>query len=100
MRIAGRRNIGVLTLLLVLTLPCPATAGATACDSEAWAFYGAVRNAGGRPIADARVHLLLDKMNATAYAREGMRARRFWTNEYGKFQGGLICSDNSDSPNP
>ena len=93
------RNVGAIALLLAAAIAFPSSA-ATHCDSEAWAFYGAVRDTSGRPVAEARVYLLLDKINEAAYAREGMRARRFWTNEYGKYQAGLICGDNSDSPNP
>ena len=89
-------------LAVAAALPFAAAlpAAGSPCDSEAWAFYGAVRDSGGRPVANARVHLLLDKINEAAYAREGMRAKRFWTNEFGKYQAGLICSDDSDAPNP
>ncbi len=75
-------------------------AGAVDCDYDAWAFFGAVRNAGGHPIGDAEVFLLLDKVNQADYLKEGVRGRRFRTNEYGKYQAGLVCSDNRDAPNP
>lgn len=86
-------------VLLVLAGLGGATDGAT-CDLDAWAFYGAVRTSGGQPIGDAEVFLLLDKISQSAYAREGVRGRRFRTNEYGKYQAGLVCSDSRDAPNP
>ena len=46
-----------LLFLLALTL---GTTEAARCPSDAWAFYGAVRDRGGRPIADARLSFLLD----------------------------------------
>jgi len=70
------------------------------CDHDAWAFYGAVRDVAGRPIGDAQVFLLLDKVNEADYVREGVRGRRFRTNEFGKYQAGLVCSDDRDAPNP
>jgi len=75
-------------------------ADAFECGHNAWAFYGAVRDAGGQPIGDAEVFLLLDKVNQTDYLKVGVRGRRFRTNEYGKYQAGLICSDSRDAPNP
>lgn len=74
--------------------------GAVECAHEAWAFYGAVRDSAGQPIGDAQVFLLLDKVNQADYVREGVRGRRFRTNEFGKYQAGLICNDDSDAPNP
>ncbi len=74
--------------------------GALECESDAWAFYGAVRDGGGRPVGDAEVFLLLDKISEAEYFREGVRGRRFRTNEYGKYRAGLVCSDTRDSPNP
>ena len=84
-------------LILVVSAP-PAVAGS--CDSDAWAFYGAVRDASGNPIGDAEVFLLLDKIDQSEYLEEGVRGRRFRSNDYGKYQAGLICDDNSDNPNP
>lgn len=74
--------------------------GAAECDHDAWAFYGAVRTTGGQPVGDAEVFLLLDKVNESVYAKEGVRGRRFRTNEFGKYQAGLVCSDTRDAPNP
>jgi len=86
-------------LLILCFLGAPET-GAVECDYDAWAFYGAVRDLGGKPIGDAEVFLLLDKVNEAAYLRDGVRGRRFRTNEYGKYQAGLVCGDNRDAPNP
>ena len=74
--------------------------GASECDFDAWAFYGAVHDPGGQPVDDAQVFLLLDKMDQTDYVKEGVRGRRFRTNEYGKYQAGLVCGDDRDAPNP
>jgi len=84
--------IGLLALLL-----SPAQAG---CDRDAWAFYGAVRDGGGRPIADARINLLLDRPASGTDARKGDRWSSFYSNEFGKYQAGLVCSDSSDRANP
>ena len=96
---APRRRLAAAALLLAGLASWPAQAGPS-CRSDAWAVYGAVRTAGGAPVDDAEVFLLLDKIDARAYAREGVRGRRFRTNEFGKYQAGLICSDSSDRPNP
>jgi len=85
--------------LITFVLIAPG-AGAVDCDYDAWAFFGAVRDAGGQPLGDAEVFLLLDKVNQADYLREGVRGRRFRTNVYGKYQAGLVCSDNRDAPNP
>ena len=85
-------------VVLISLAALPAAAGG--CDSDAWAFYGAVRDASGNPIGDAEVFLLLDKIDQSEYLKEGVRGRRFRSNEYGKYQAGLICDDNSDNPNP
>jgi len=87
------------SFFLACVLATPGVA-ALDCKSDAWAFYGAVRDAGGRPVGDAEVFLLLDKIDEAEYLREGVRGRRFRTNEYGKFQAGLVCSDTRDAPNP
>ena len=87
-------------ILLITFLLLAPQVGAVDCEYEAWAFFGAVRNAGGQPIGDAEVFLLLDKVSEGDYLREGVRGRRFRTNEYGKYQAGLVCSDNRDAPNP
>ena len=86
-------------MLILFVLLAPA-AGAVDCEQDIWAFFGAVRDSGGQPIDDAEVFLLLDKVNRADYLRDGVRGRRFRTNEYGKYQAGLICSDNRDAPNP
>ncbi len=86
-------------LLLAALLATPGV-GALDCASDAWAFYGTVRDAGGRPVGDAEVFLLLDKISEAEYLREGVRGRRFRTNEFGKYQAGLVCSDTRDAPNP
>ena len=86
-------------VLIACLLIAPATS-AVDCSHDAWAFYGAVREAGGQPINDAEVFLLLDKVSRADYLEDGVRGRRFRTNEYGKYQAGLVCSDNRDAPNP
>ncbi len=85
--------------LFFCCLIAPPAAGAD-CGHDNWAFYGAVRDAAGRPVADAQVLFLLDKVNRADYLKEGVRGRRFRTNEFGKYQAGLICNDDSDAPNP
>lgn len=87
-------------LFLIACFLIAPVAGAVDCDYDAWAFYGAVRDRGGQPIGDAEVFLLLDKVSQSDYIKVGVRGRRFRTNEYGKYQAGLICSDNRDAPNP
>jgi len=89
--------MGPILVAAILAAPC---AGAAKCESDAWAFYGAVRDAGGRPIGDAVVFLLLDKPRPVEDFSTGTRGRSFRTNEYGKYQAGLFCTDDSDSPNP
>lgn len=94
------RRIAQLGIVFALWGGVSAIAAAERCDSDVWAFFGAVRDSAGQPIGDAEVFLLLDKINHADYLKEGVRGRRFHTNEYGKFQAGLICSDSSDRPNP
>ena len=86
--------------VLVAAILCAPHAGAAKCESDAWVFYGSVRDAGGRPIGDAVVFLLLDKLKPVEDSPTGTRGRSFRTNEYGKYQAGLFCTDDSDSPNP
>ena len=89
--------MGPVLAAAILAVPC---ATAAKCESDAWAFYGAVRDAGGRPISDAVVFLLLDKLRPVEDSPTGRRGRSFRTNEYGKYQAGVFCTDDSDSPNP
>ncbi len=89
--------MGPVLVAAILAAPC---ATAAKCESDAWAFYGAVRDAGGRPISDAVVFLLLDKLKPVEDSPTGTRGRSFRTNEYGKYQAGLFCTDDLDSPNP
>ena len=86
--------------VLAAAILCAPHARAAKCESDAWAFYGSVRDAGGRPIGDAVVFLLLDKLRPVEGSPTGTRGHSFRTNEYGKYQAGLFCTDDSDSPNP
>ncbi len=86
--------------ILAAAILCVPQARAATCESDAWAFYGSVRDAGGRPIDDAVVFLLLDKLRPVKDSPTGTRGRSFRTNKYGKYQAGLFCTDDSDSPNP
>lgn len=74
-----------------------------ACKPARYQIMGSVLDAGGRPIADASVRLLLDQVSAQKFAEEGPRARLIRANRFGKYLALIDCDQArgiSDAPNP
>ena len=80
-----------------------AVAQAGICDPPRYQILGKAVDPGGRPVADATVRLLLDRISAEEFQKHGPRARLRRTNSSGIYVGLLDCGAGdvvTDAPNP
>ena len=88
------RHLATILLLLCILIPSSTLLGAP-CTSSTYRITGSVRDAGGNPIADASVFLLLDVVSEKKFNEHGMRAARFRTDGAGRYHGEIACKDTS-----
>lgn len=78
-----------------------APALAAACSSGYYQVTGIVRDTTGRPLADARVFVLLDTISEKKFLEQGVRARSFRTDGAGRFTANIDCNARGgDARNP
>jgi hypothetical protein len=77
--------------------------GADPCKPARYQIMGKVRDVNGRPVGDATVRLLLDRISAPKFSAEGPRARLTRTNDFGTYVALIDCDEargTTDAPNP
>jgi hypothetical protein len=67
------------------------------CRADRWVVTGSVEDSTGRPVADARVRVLLDRISEKSFLKNaGTRARSALTNAAGRYQVELLCGSQPD----
>jgi hypothetical protein len=97
-----RATRALFALTLLIGIPC-STSSAGACDPPRYQILGKVVDPGGRPLVDATVRLLLDRISAQEFASQGPRARLRRTNSSGTYLALIDCDEArgiTDAPNP
>jgi len=88
-------------LLLLSLLPASiAGAGGNVCPATENVVVGSVIGPGGRPLADAKVYGLLDRVSEKQTMKQGIRARSTRTDASGRFELPIQCGEVSGQPNP
>jgi hypothetical protein len=87
-----------IVLLALVGSGVGAPALAADCGNEYY-VAGAVLDAASRPVANAEVWVLLDKISEKKYRQQGLRARSFRTDGGGVYSAHVVCG-NRGGPNP
>jgi protocatechuate 3,4-dioxygenase beta subunit len=74
-----------------------ATTSASAGCGNRYLVGGRVLDASGRPLADARVYVLLDRISEKKFGEQGLRAVRIRTDAAGRYTAHIECGAR---PNP
>jgi len=87
--------------LLLIIAGCMAVmpAAVAECGNE-YQVRGVVRDGGGRPVSDARVWVLLDKISEKKTIAQGIRARQARTDRSGIFSAHVVCGGENGGSNP
>ena len=97
------RAYPALLAIAVATWLCPALLAGGACKPARYTVMGQVTDSGGRPLVDARVRLLLDRVSGKKTADHGVRALSTRTNAAGSFVQYIDCDElavRGDRPSP
>src|SRR5262245_3421146 len=89
--------------LTIVSAFAASPAGAVTCKPARYQLLGRVLDAGGAPLADASVRLVLDEVSAERFAEEGPRARLTRTGSSGAYLALIDCETTgapSDAPSP
>jgi len=87
-------------LLLILACCLAVVPAAIAGCGNEYHVGGVVRDGGGRPISDAQVWVLLDKISEKKTIAQGIRARKTRTDRKGSFSARVVCGGENGGPNP
>jgi len=87
-----------IALVALVGLGVGAPALAVDCGNEYY-VAGAVLDAARRPVPNAEVWVLLDKISEKKYRQQGLRARSFRTDGGGVYSAHVVCG-NRGGPNP
>ena len=85
-------------VVLVVALGVGMPAVASGCGNEYY-VTGAILDSTRRPVPNAEVWILLDKISEKKYRRQGIRARSFRTDGGGGFSAHVVCG-NKNGANP
>ncbi|MCP3979645.1 MAG: hypothetical protein GY716_09990 [bacterium] len=95
--------LAVSSILLFLVF-APSVATQSRCDARRYRLGGRVEGGAGRPVADARVHLLLDRVSQKKFHKQGIRARKARTDRHGRYDLEVACADSApelrNAPDP
>jgi hypothetical protein len=97
------RPTRALVIVIALAAIACSAANAGSCDPPRYQIMGHVVDPSGRPLADATVRLLLDRISAGQFVKHGPRARLLRTNGSGTYVDLIDCGaarDLTDAPNP
>jgi hypothetical protein len=89
--------------VLLAALPYTAVQAGGACKPARYTVMGQVTDSSGRPLVDARVRLLLDRVSEEETADHGVRALSTRTNAAGSFVQYIDCDEmavRGDRPSP
>jgi hypothetical protein len=87
------RLLIVVSALVAVVAAAPADAR---CKHERYDVVGSVIDSAGRPVAGARVFVLLDKISEKKFNAQGMRARSTRTDKNGRFHSAVVCGTQPD----
>jgi len=90
-------------VLAVVGASVPMTAAGAACKPSRYQVMGNLVDRTERPVTDAIVRVLLDRVSEQEFAKQGPRARLVRTNNSGTYVAMIDCDEASkagDAPNP
>ena len=90
-------------VLAVVAASVPATPSDAACKPSRYQVMGNLVDRSERPVVDAIVRVLLDRVSEQEFAKSGPRARLIRTNASGTYVAMIDCDEASkagDAPNP
>ena len=79
--------------LFTLLVGASAARGAP-CAERKFELVGRVLDTSNRPLSDAGIYLLMDKVSKDKFLKEGLRGRSSRTDRFGQFQGFVACGTN------
>ena len=90
-------------VLAVVAASVSATATGAACKPSRYQVMGSLTDRSERPVADAIVRVLLDRVSEKEFAKHGPRARLIRTNASGTYVAMIDCDEArkaGDAPSP
>jgi len=85
-----------LIVVLALVAAVAALPADARCKYERYDVVGSVIDSAGRPVAGARIFVLLDQISQKKFNAQGMRARTTRTDKNGRFHSVVICGTRPD----